>query len=288
MKSFVFSVMFIFASNFLFAWGQNGHRITAQICYDNLSDAARKKVDAALGNDFLTQVATWPDYIRSEKKWDFAKNWHFITVDPGTTAEEVLAKVKDNGKIDNVIEAIELMKKILEGDKASINFFEDLMKENDVTALNNSTEATAIAFLIHFIGDVHQPLHVGKSDDFGGNSVKVLWFDEPSNLHSVWDEGLIQQEQLSFTEFAEFVHKHSVSEKEGWETASITEWADESVAHRNDIYARMDTNLDGYPDKVYGLPNMSYQYQHDFLPVIEDRLGAGGYRAAYVFNQIFK
>lgn len=278
------SMALLFCTQICFGWGQNGHRITAQICYDNLNEKAKRQIDSILGDEFLTQVATWPDFIRSEKNWDFAKDWHHVTINPGQTAEEVLKASKSNDTVDNVLEAIEFMQSILRGDKTAIANMEALMKKNGVTPLGGSTQATAIAFLVHFIGDVHQPMHVGKDGDFGGNSISVLFFNERTNLHSVWDEGIIQQEQLSFTEFAEFVNKHQLSHKGEWEKDKLTEWAMESVEYRDSIYATLYTST----DKSTGLPSLSYQYQHDYVTVVEARLGAGGYRAAQIFNSIYK
>lgn len=277
------SVTLLLCTHICFGWGQNGHRITAQICYDNLNDKAKRQIDSILGDEFLTQVATWPDFIRSEKNWDFTKDWHFVTINPGQTAEEVLKASKSTETIDNVLEAIEFMQSILKGDKTAILKMEALMKKNDVFPLGGSTQATAIAFLVHFIGDVHQPMHVGKEGDFGGNSISVLFFNERTNLHSVWDEGIIQQEQLSYTEFAAFLNKHEFAHKQDWEKDKLTEWAMESVVYRDTIY----TTLYASTDKTSGLPSFSYQYQHDYISVVEARLGAGGYRAAFYFNSIF-
>ncbi len=271
------------ASLALFAWGQNGHRITAQVCDLNLTPAAKAAVQDLLGKDYLAEIATWPDFIRSEKDWDFAKNWHFTTIDPGTSVADVIAENAENDKIDDVIEAIELMIDILEGDPIATQLFEDLMEENEVTPLKNSTQATALAFLIHFIGDVHQPMHVGKNNDFGGNKISVLFFEDQTNLHSVWDSGMIDQEKLSFTEFAKFINKLSDEEMATLQADPIAAWAEESVLAREDIYNTLyDTT-----DRDTGLPSFSYQYQHDFIPVIRERLLAGGVRAAGVLNAIF-
>lgn len=285
MKKTLLVVSLMFCAQICFGWGQNGHRIVAQVCYDNLSDQAKKEIDSVLGNQYLTQVATWPDFIRSEKNWDFAKNWHFVTIDPGLTAEDVIKAKEDNDTIDNVIEAIDLMRGILKDDAASIKTFQDLMDTNHVKPLNGSIKATAIAFLVHFIGDIHQPMHVGKNNDHGGNSITVEFFGESSNLHSVWDEGIIQQEQLSYTEFAAFVNKKQACHKQDLiKKKKVAEWANESVTDRETIY----NTLYDKTDFDTGLPSFSYNYQHDFLPVVEKRLGAAGYRAAEVFNSIFK
>jgi hypothetical protein len=283
MKKFLVLLVFILANQMAFSWGQNGHRIVAQICFDNLSESAKKCVQDALGDDYLSQIATWPDFIRSEKNWDFAKPWHFITVDTGKTVAEVLNASK-NDSIDNVIEAIELMKAILKNDDKAINQFKKLLAANNVQPLSGSIEATAIAFLVHFIGDIHQPMHVGKGNDRGGNNVNVLFFEEDINLHSVWDEAIIEQEQLSFTEFSTFVNKQFHSKIAEFQNAKLaSQWAAESVSVRDKIYAGLCNNQPDIPC----LPNFSYQYQHDFLPTVQERLAKAGFRAAAAFNAIY-
>jgi hypothetical protein len=281
MKKIIFIFFLTLTCHKLLAWGQTGHRIVAQICYDNLSEKTRNEINAILGDNYLTQIATWPDFIRSEKNWDFTKPWHFTTINSDQTVSQVVKT--GTSSPENTIEAIEMMKAILKGDSAATKKFRDLMNKNSVKPLAGSIKTTALAFLVHLIGDIHQPMHVGKNNDFGGNKIIVLFFAEKSNLHSVWDEGIIEQEQLCFTEFAGFVEKHTASQKAAWQFAAIDTWAKESVDAREIIYNTLYDNT----DKDSGLPSMSYNYQHDFLPTIEARLGAAGYRAAAVLNSIF-
>jgi hypothetical protein len=283
MRKFLIIIAFIFTTQLAFAWGQNGHRIVAQICFDNLSPEAKKNIQTLLGDDYLTRIATWPDFIRSEKNWNFAKPWHFITVDNDQSVQDVMDKASHSDKIENVIEAIELMREVLRNDSEAKRKFQQLMKANNVEPLSGSIEGTAIAFLVHFIGDIHQPMHCGKELDAGGNKIDVLFFSEKTNLHSVWDEGIIEQEQLSFTEFSTFVDKRWQNLKEDCENDPIDKWAEESVLVRDQIYNALCESTDEIPC----LPDFSYQYQHDFLPLIEKRLGAAGFRAAAVFNAIF-
>lgn len=265
-------------------WGANGHRIVAKICYDNLSDAARAAVDAALGDNYLEQVANWPDYIKAERGWDFAKPWHYMTIQPDETLEEVIARNGETEKIDDVYEGIQQMLVILRGEQSAIEQMEALMEKNRVEPLAGSVEATALAFLIHFIGDIHQPMHVGKNRDLGGNKIEVLFFSERYNLHSVWDTWMIEHERLSFTEFSAFVEKHVHKYRSDWEKAPVRAWAQESIAYREDIY----NTLYDYTDRETGLPSFSWDYQHDFLPIVEERLGAAGYRAAALLNEIYQ
>lgn len=265
-------------------WGANGHRIVAKICYDNLTDQARAKVDLALGDNYLEQVANWPDYIKSERNWKFMDSWHYMTVQPDETLEEMRSNLADNGKVDDVAEGIELMLSILRGETEAINTFQALMDKNKVDPLAGSMEATALAFLIHFIGDIHQPLHVGKNRDSGGNKVSVIFFNERKNLHSVWDTEIIEKERLSYTEFSAFVEKHVHRNKADWENAPLNTWIAESIILREKVY----NTLYDYTDRESGLPSFYYNYQHDFLPLVEERLGAAGYRAAALLNSIYQ
>ncbi len=269
--------------NLLFAWGANGHRVVARICYENLSDPARQRVDAALGDNYLAQVSTWPDYIRAESGWDFASPWHYMTVQPGQTVADVARETAADPGIFDVQEAIALMTDVLKGEAAARDQLTGLMKEHRVEPLAGSLDATALAFLIHFIADVHMPLHVGKNRDLGANKITVLFFGERYNLHSVWDTQILEQERLSYTELAAFVGIHTRARKAAWQDAPPQTWMEESVTLREQIY----NTLYDRTDRDSGLPDLGYDYQHDFLPLVEDRLGAAGYRAAAVLNRIF-
>ncbi|MFT7330905.1 MAG: hypothetical protein ACI848_000976 [Roseivirga sp.] len=293
MKSFIATCLLVFSYQALFTaeddkelavWGQNGHRIVAQICYHNLNENAKKEIDKTLRGKYLTQVATWPDFIRSEKNWNFTKPWHFITIDPNKTVQQVIERAAKDPDVNNVYEAIELMTSILKGNKTAIKTLQDLVNSNNASLLNNSIKATALAFLVHFIGDVHQPMHVGKNKDFGGNKISVLFFTEKTDLHSVWDSGIIEQEGLSFTDFSDFIEKRSTPNKKStWQKAKMIDWVIESVKTREKIYNTLYDNT----ERPNGLPEMSYDYQHDFIETVENRLGAAGYRAAKVLNTIF-
>jgi hypothetical protein len=280
----LFALLLIILPQALLAWGANGHRIVAQICYDNLSPEARTRVDEAMGDNYLAQLSTWPDYIKAEKGWDFAKPWHYMTVQPDMTVADVNVKNSARPKVDDVREGIELMVGILKGEKAARDKMTALMEENRVEPLAGSLDATALAFLIHFIGDVHQPMHVGKNRDLGGNKISVLFFGERKNLHSVWDSGIVEHEKLSYTEFAAFASIHTRGRKAKWEKDGLETWIKESVVLRERLY---DTLYDR-TDRETGLPDFSWDYQHDFLPIVEDRLAAAGYRAAVLLNDLFR
>ena len=264
------------------AWGANGHRIVARICYDNLTAEAREKVDAALGDNYLAQVSTWPDYIRAESGWDFTHPWHYMTVQPDETVASVAQMTGQKPEIDDVHEAITFMSDVLAGKAEQRERMTALLQEHKVEPLAGSLDATALAFLIHFVADVHMPLHVGKNRDLGGNKITVLFFGDRYNLHSVWDTQIIEQEHLSYPEFADYVTMHTRARQAQWAEATPETWMQESVDLRETIYHTLYDRT----DRETGLPDLGYDYQHDFLPIVEERLGAAGYRAAAMLNRI--
>lgn len=284
MKSIIPIIALLFYSHILFSWGANGHRIIAQICDLHLSSDSKTELENILGKNYLAEIANWPDYIRSEDEWDFAEKWHYTTIHPHQTVKLVRKQYKEDPPINDAIEAMEMMKDILKDDAEATAFLENLMEKNGAKPLNNSTKATALAFLVHLVGDIHQPLHVGKNKDRGGNKISVLFFLEKTNLHAVWDTKIIEHERLSYTEFAHFINKLTTQEIAKYQEDSIDDWASESIALREHIY----NTLYNFTDRVTGLPSFSWQYQHDNINRVKERLVQGGVRLAGVLDSIFE
>ena len=293
MKLFVSALVAGFAiTSAAFAWGPNGHRITARVAEDSLSEQAQSAVQAIAGARSLALLATWPDFIRSFKEYDCFKPMHFLTVEDGQDFDNAL-KVKpfksrnctiddfdDFGLPSNVVSGIDFFAAILAGDNERTANFAAFMEQVGAEPLDGSIQLTALAMLVHLVGDVHQPLHVGRGPDRGGNAITVDWFDDLQNFHWVWDEGLIEKEALSYSEFAEFLNqefadKPAVEFGEGPKT-----WALESVAHRDDVY-----NWGGNPN--FNLPKLSYVYAAQQNALLNERLYMGGARLADLLNQIF-
>jgi len=264
-------------------WGANGHRIVAQICEWHLTDDAKAGVTEILGQEYLAEVANWPDYIKSEKGWKFADSWHYTTVHPDQTVQDMKSNYQADSKINDATEAIDLMIGILNDDGAATTLLEDLMDKNRARPLNKSTKATALAFLVHLVGDIHQPLHVGKNKDRGGNNIEVMYFRDRKKLHGIWDTDMIERERLSYTEFSTFINKLSAEEVKKYQSHSVADWAAESIEVRENIY----NTLYDYTDRDSGLPSFSWNYQHDNLPVIEKRLVLAGVRLAGILNKMF-
>ncbi len=233
------------------AWGPTGHRATARVAERHLTPQAAKAVAELLAPESLTYAGTWGDEIRSEPEWARADPWHWVTVPDGQTYE---AAAKNPA--GDVLEAIARFQKTLA----------------DKTA-PRAERAQAVKWLAHLLGDLHQPLHVGRGDDRGGNETVVLWFGEPSNLHSVWDSKLIEQSELSFTELAELVDRATPEQAREWQRGGPREWAAESQQLRDQVYSIGDRRL-------------SFKYVHDQWPVVQRRILQGGLRLAAELNRL--
>lgn len=236
----------------LFAWGANGHRIVGRIAMSHLTDEAARGVQCLIGPEGLDQVSTWPDEIRSDPAWSRATPWHFLDIDDNETLETTR-----RDPAGDVLEAIQRFSNVLRDPQAS-----------------RESKQEALKFLVHFVGDVHQPLHVGRPADQGGNKIKVTLFGQETNLHSVWDTGLIDAEKLSYTEFAAFLDHPTLQEIQAWQSSTPADWANESKALRDRVYKTGDGKL-------------SYEYDYMEIPVIKQRLLQAGVRLAGLLNSIF-
>ncbi|MEM6525641.1 MAG: S1/P1 nuclease [Bacteroidota bacterium] len=253
MKLRILSVLILFLSIQVFSWGPTGHRVVGKVAEQYLSKKAKKKIAAILNNESLAEVSNWMDDIKSERLYDYARDWHWVTIPTGKTYEE--AKKNPNGDVVTTIQR--------------------LIAELKTGGLTQTKEAEYIKMLVHLIGDIHQPLHVGNGKDRGGNDVQVDWFREKSNLHRVWDSHMIDSKQYSYTELAEIVTNVSKEQVTLWQEATVLDWAYESMAYR---------------DKIYGLPankRIGYRYMYDHWSTVELRLVQAGARLAAVLNDIY-
>jgi S1/P1 Nuclease len=249
-------LMLLAVPSFVLAWGPNGHRVVGRIAANHLTDEARVAVTCLIGPEGLDQASTWADEIRNDPSWQPPlKNpspWHFISIDDNETLETTARD--PNG---DVLEAIERFSAVLRDAQAT-----------------RQAKQEALRFLVHFVGDVHQPLHVGRRADRGGNTIAVTLFGATTNLHSVWDSGLIDSEKLSFSELAAFIDHPTLMELQAWQGSPPADWVKESKAVRERVYKIGDGKL-------------SFQYAFDNMPLIKLRLLQAGVRLAGLLNSIF-
>tara|TARA_R110001583_G_scaffold150811_2_gene302788 strand:+ start:5125 stop:5907 length:783 start_codon:yes stop_codon:yes gene_type:complete len=243
-----------FLSTSALALGPNGHRIVAKIAEDNLNPEAKAALMQITNGDPLAKLANWPDEIRSDKNWDFAKPWHYISVDDDETFDG-LARSKQG----DILKAL--------------SHYEQQLRDNTLT---REKKWQALAFLIHFTGDIHQPLHVGRRDDRGGNDITVKWFGKESKLHAVWDTSMVEHQHLSYTEYADFLNNYTQDTVKSWQKSDYQDWAKDSKSLRENVY-----NL---PQDM----NIGYEYAYKNTPLLNKQMSKAGVRLAGKLNNIFK
>jgi hypothetical protein len=251
----VTSMVMAFSPN-AFSWGKTGHRIVGEIAQRNLDSSTLKAIKELAGDDDLSRLSTWPDEIRSDPKMGYTTPWHYVSIPNGKSYFD-----QKRNKEGDLVEALYR--------------FEDTLRDPKET---KEHKLDALRFLIHMTGDLHQPLHVGLAEDRGGNSIRVKWFKSETNLHTVWDEELIDFEKLSFSEYSNYLNHFSKEDKKDLEKGSFIDWAKESQDLRPKVY-----DFGGVSESV----SLSYEYNYKVKPIIELRLKQAGLRLAYVLNKIF-
>jgi len=236
------------------AWGQTGHRVVGYIAQSFLNKKAKKHLQKLLKTEDLALCSTWMDEIRSDKRYDHTHDWHWVTIPDSVRYED--AEKNPNG---DVIERIE--------------FIVSTLKSG---TLSEEQEIEYIKMLVHLVGDLHQPLHVGTGKDRGGNDVKLKWMRRSSNLHRVWDSEMIDDKQLSYTELAHaLLLKVNKAQVEKWLQGDVRSWAMECVALRPQVYDI------GNPEEV------GYDYLYRNWSTVEIQLLKAGIRLAYLLNEIY-
>ncbi|MDP9079949.1 MAG: S1/P1 nuclease [Bacteroidota bacterium] len=238
----------------LVSWGHTGHNVVGRIAEGHLTDKAKAGVAALLGGESIADVASWADENRDRS----TASWHFINVETGLPFEEFKKQVESTA---DVYTALVKEEGILADEKAS-----------------NTDRATALKYVIHFVGDIHQPMHVSRAEDKGGNTIQVRYNGQGTNLHSLWDTKLLEQAGLSGEELAKQFDKATPVQITKWQSDPQLLWAWESYQISSQLYGEIEKNGTSIDDAYYKA----------HLPVVENRIEKAGIRLAGVLNAIFE
>lgn len=242
-------------------WGRLGHRVAGKIAEDRLTPTARAAVrDLLEPGESLADVSTWADEYRRDHPE--TGPWHYINV-PIT---EPKYDRKFEPKEGCVVVKVEDFRKILA----------------DPTVPKPERQKV-LKFLVHFVQDMHQPVHVGHRDDRGGNDLQVQFFGEGSNLHRVWDSGLLERVDRPEKEWVEILSKSITPEQAtDWSKGGPVNWADESLAIAKKAYLDPVTQTALRKGAKLGQP-----YEDAYLPLAELRVKQAGVRLAWILNSIY-
>ncbi|MEM7408467.1 MAG: S1/P1 nuclease [Pseudomonadota bacterium] len=248
------------------AWGALGHRVTCDIAFRELTPAAREVVNSLVRADAslrtFADACVWADKIRSDARYDWAKPYHFVNVPRSARTVSVTRDCQPRGC------AI-----------AGIYRFAGVLRDNTSTQRDR---IVALKFLGHFVGDVHQPLHVSFADDLGGNRITVRFFGTNAKLHFVWDTGIISRLGQDWRGMGGQLHDAiTAAQRRAWTSDSPIQWANESLR----ITRRPDVRYVAAPSCCMRLDN---PYLAAHKGVLVARLQQGGLRLASLLNAIWK
>ncbi|WP_211217458.1 S1/P1 nuclease [Segetibacter koreensis] len=241
------------------AWGMLGHRIVGEIASTYLTPKARKEIQQILGTESIAMASNWADFIKSDTTYKYLNSWHYIDFDSAINYTRMQSYLKSDTATDAY---------------TKLNF---LIRKLKNKKLSQNEKLMYLRLLIHIAGDVHQPLHSARTGDAGGNEIKVSWFGQPSNLHRVWDEQLIEFQRLSYTEYAAAINHASVKQRLTWQKQSISNWLFDSYRISEQLRKELQQ-----PEQ-----KLSFQYNFRHIETLNEQLLKGGVHLAGLLNQIF-
>ncbi len=236
-------------------WSKTGHRVVGDVAQEHLTRKAKKAITALLDGQSLAAVSTFGDEIKADRSYREFSALHYVNfpVDKKYGDE----KPSESGDlVTGITKCIAIVKN---------------------PSSSRSDKVFYLKLLVHLIGDLHQPMHVGRLEDKGGNDIQVQWFGRGSNLHRVWDSNMIDDYGMSFTELSDKLPKLNKKELKELQKGNVYDWVAESQGIANELYKSVAVG-----EKI------GYQYSYKWWGTVETQLQKGGVRLAVVLNDIFK
>ena len=243
----------------LASWGAKGHRAIASIAEKHLNANVKAVVSSYLNGESIMDAATWADEIRDDQQYRNTGAWHFLNLPLGLTRAQFSEYVLKQDK-DNTYTAIL---------KAEAN-----LRDN---ALSAPQKAEALKFLIHLVGDAHQPMHVSREEDKGGNTIQLRYEGKGTNLHSLWDGKLIDHEGLNNAEMIKQYDLATTEQIKKWQSDSPMQWLWESYQLSSALYK------DVKPGQT-----IDEEYYKKSIPILHQRISQAGIRLAGELNRLLK
>ncbi len=265
---FVFSSLFLLLVSFnAQAWGWDGHRLVCAMAQAKLTPEARIMVDKLLvegkalkgGQVSFAESCLWPDDVKySNHKGTYEQ--HFINVPDEALTVDLL---RDCAALNCIATGIQKALTYLSRPAGS--------------GREKARRAAALRFLGHFLGDLHQPLHIGNASDWGGNKITVLWQGKETNLHALWDYGMLESMGIKYPDSLDFL----LSVEKTREHKHIIDWFNESLSlGRTNAYSNAQGNIIASGD------SLGSDYLERNKPVLIARLVLASERLATILNEI--
>ncbi len=234
-------------------WGQTGHRVVGAIAEKHLDKSTREKLNEILNHQSLAMVSTFPDEIKFDDQYEKYRTWHYLNMPLDANYE-----TSEKNPKGDLYTGITFCKKVIIDKNSS--------KED---------KAFYLKFLIHLIGDLHQPMHLGLLEDRGGNDIDVKWFNRDTNMHKVWDSQIIDGYNMSFSELANNASYLSDKEIKAIQKGNVLDWIEETHQLTVEVYNDVKPN-----------DNLKSEYSFKYLDVARLQMQKAGIRLAKVLNEL--
>lgn len=251
-----------------FAWGQDGHKLICAIAEDKLSEAGKNFVETisqqsehldGKANISFPTSCLWADTARFGKYVGSYEN-HFINISKNQNSLDL---ARDCAALDCIAVGIQRSIVYLSADAGSKR--------------EQARQAAALRFLGHFIGDLHQPMHVSNTEDWGGNKISVRWFDSRSNLHKVWDSGIMQKANISYPNSLPYLTPNEAPDND----VNLDAWMQESF-----LLSRANGYRDASGEMITNGTPLSTRYLDKNKPIVISQLQKAGLRLAAIINAL--
>jgi hypothetical protein len=234
-------------------WGQTGHRVVGAIADNYLKGSTKRQLKKLLKNESLAFVSTFADEIKADPRYNEFRTWHYLNMPLDGTYE-----TSDKNPEGDLVTGIAYCKTIITNKNST-----------------DDDKAFYLRLLIHLIGDLHQPMHIGLLEDRGGNDFDVQWNYKDSNLHRVWDTQMIESYGMSFSELADNAAYLSKAEVKAIKEGSVLDWIAETHILTNEVYASTKKG-----------ENLRSRYSYKYLAIARSQMQKAGIRLAAVLNEI--
>jgi hypothetical protein len=242
------------------SWGTTGHFAVGTVAERHLTPKAQTAVQDLLGSESLASVSTWADDVRNDPEYKHTGPWHYINLPAGLNYDSFSQRVTSLQE-DNVYKAVLRCEQTLKS-----------------PATSRKEKKEALKFITHFIGDLHQPMHVSQAEDKGGNTIQVQYKGKGTNLHAAWDGALIEDQGWDFKKLADKVDDATSQQMAQWQSDSLIQWLWESYRISSALYSEIESMKNR---------KLGNAYYNRHIDTVNERIEMAGVRLASVLNHIF-
>lgn len=242
------------------SWGYSGHKTIGLIASNYLNVSAKKEIKSLLGDTSIADACTWADDARKNPKFRHTAKWHFLNLPVGLNFVQ-FKQTLDTLKKNNIYHALIAQ-----------------MQKLQQKSTSRQEKAIALKFVMHLVGDLHQPMHVSRAEDKGGNTVQLNFANKGTNLHSLWDSKLLAYTGLNEEEMAEKCKNIPPQLVRKWQSDPIIQWIWESYQISSALYTEVADMKSRKIDRPY---------YDKHIPTIEKRLQQASVRLAGLLNTAY-